>query len=907
MNTSPHERTPALLAYDSRGQVVRQVAYLRSVAGATAESLITRQQRDALGHVVKQWDPRLACPTISSVFNLIAEPLEIDSLDAGKNLRLSGVAGETLHRWDARGCHWQHTFDEQLRLLTVTQDAGPDVETCVYADASADSGYNRRGQMVEMSDPSSRVELHSFALTGPVLHESRTFHDGLSCSSQQNFSPLGVRLLHTDAGGHRQLSAYDVAGQLKQMQLHVHGQPDWQPVLLDAQYNAAGQIILQRTGNDVTSHWHYRAADGRLHRHRAQKASGVSVQDFEYEYDRMGNITRILDNDYTPTYFRNQRVDGHRTFRFDSRYRLIEASGYDEVQPTDKPGRPQPTDPNDRRNYREFYEFDHGDNLVKTTRVRDGANHTFEMYIDPDSNRGVRWKTGDPIPVFPTEFDAAGNQLRLPRGPLQWNSRNQLDSVTLTRHPAGPHDTEQHRYSQEVRVHKRLETHSAKVSHFHDVRYLRDLEIRTRDNGEELHVIKLGIGAGDVTCLHWVKEKPTGIDQSQMRYMLKDHLGSSLKELDQLARLISEETYYPFGSTSTLAARSLIEVDYKFIRYSGKETDESGLVYYGQRYYATWLGRWTQPDKAGAVDGLNLYRMTANNPINFIDEQGMTTTPAPATSAQTSINMGRSPSSSRRSSIAGSTAQSTGTPKLVDDPANNPPGTLPPKPEQSWGEWGKQMAVEAVNSKVGLALLPVGTSSPANAAVVSTLLTATAQYILHATLFSPGWSPPNSWDPAGGGAIPPVDVTQDANRFFTMSTLGVTTAATVAGMVLGPIVGGYVDELRGTKAKADKKAQAGKWLDTADRLIAELSLEEEVSVKAQQALRQQVLDAEELVGISWQSMTMLEKITHLRPPALSTSNASSRRSSVTSQISGGSLLRRTGTKRIPVRISNTRL
>ncbi|MBH3405397.1 RHS repeat-associated core domain-containing protein [Pseudomonas glycinae] len=907
MNASVHRNTPSLSVYDSRGLVIREVAYLRSVAGATAEPLITRQQRDALGRVVEQWDPRLARPAMISVFNLIAELLETDSVDAGRSWRLPGLSGETSQRWDARGSHWQHTFDEQLRLLGIAQDAGPDIETCVYADASADAGYNRRGQMVGMSDPSGSVEFHSFSLMGSTLHETRTFHDGLFFSSQQNLSPLGAPLTQTDAGGHQRHLAYDMAGQLIQVHLKAYGQPDWQPVLLDAQYNAAGQIILQRTGNEVSSHWHYRAADGRLLRQYAQKATGESVQDLAYEFDRMGNITRILDHNYTPTYFRNQRVDGHRTYGYDSMYRLIHASGYDEVPPTDYAGRPKPTSSDDRRNYTEFYKYDHGGNLVKTTRVRDGANHTFEVYIDPDSNRGVRWKTGAPIPVFPSEFDAAGNQLNTPRGPLKWNSRNQLDSVILARHPTGPNDTEQYHYSRDVRVHKRLETHSKTASHFHDVRYLRDLEIRTKDNGEELHLIKLDIGASDVTYLHWVKKKPRGIDQNQIRYIHKDHLGSSLKELDQLARLISAETYFPFGSTSTLAARSLIEVDYKFIRYSGKETDESGLIHYKQRYYAPWLGRWTQADKGGTRDGLNLYQMTANNVINFIDEQGMTKTPAMATAAQTSIEIDESPSSSRHSSIAGSEVQSSDLPAKVNDPANHPPGTLPPKPEQSWGEWGKQAALTVVNSRVGLALLPVGTSSPANAAVVSTLLTTTAQFILHATLFNPGWSPPNSWDPGGDGAIPPVDVTQDANRFFTMSTLGVTAAATAVGMVLGPIVGGYVDELRGTKDKADKKAQAGKWLDTVDRLIAELSLQDEVSEKAQKSLRQQVLGAEELDGISWQSMTMLEKITRLRPPAPSESNTSSHRGSVSSQRSGTSVFRRTRASRIPVRQSNTRL
>ncbi len=198
-------------------------------------------------------------------------------------------------------------------------------------------------------------------------------------------------------------------------------------------------------------------------------------------------------------------------------------------------------------------------------------------------------------------------------------------------------------------------------------------------------------------------------------------------------------------------------------------------------------------------------------------------------------------------------------------------------------------------------MLPVGTSSPANAAFVTLLSSAAGSLILYATQFNPGWSPFNTWDPEGGDGIPPVDVTQDVNRHFALTTLGITTAGTLAGMVLGPIVGGYVDELRGTKDKADKKAQAGKWLETVDRLVAEQSLKKEVSMKAVQSLRQQVLDAEELVGISWQSMTILEKITRLRPQAPSESNTSSRRSSENSRGSAGSVFHRARTTRRAVR------
>ncbi|WP_198389676.1 RHS repeat-associated core domain-containing protein, partial [Burkholderia ubonensis] len=43
---------------------------------------------------------------------------------------------------------------------------------------------------------------------------------------------------------------------------------------------------------------------------------------------------------------------------------------------------------------------------------------------------------------------------------------------------------------------------------------------------------------------------------------------------------------------------------------------------YGYRHYAPWLARWLNPDPAGTVDGLNLYRMVRNNPVTLCDTDG---------------------------------------------------------------------------------------------------------------------------------------------------------------------------------------------------------------------------------------------------------------------------------------------
>ncbi|WP_339522206.1 RHS repeat-associated core domain-containing protein [Pseudomonas sp. EL_65y_Pfl2_R96] len=627
MSVRVHRRTPSLMASDGRGLPVRQVAYLRTVAGETAAALVTRQQHDVAGRRVTQQDPRLPTPNITTVYGLGGTPLKIDSVDAGWRLSLPGLAGETSQRWDERGSHWRMTYDNQLRVVAVEENARPDVDTFTYADASADAGHNLRGQLLALVDPSGTLRLGSYGLLGQPLGETRTFHDAKAFVSHRTYNPLGAVLEQIDAGEHQQQSRYDLAGQIKQVQLRLKGQTDWQPVLQDAQYNAAGQIIEQQAGNGVISRWRYDPTDARLQRQSAQENQQPSLQDFEYEYDPVGNVTRILDHVFTPSHFANQRVDGHREFRYDSLYRLHSASGYDDGPPSDIPGLPQPTDPNNRLNYTQTYDYDRGGNLIKLCHVREGACHTREMFIDPASNRGVRWTSGDPDPQFDKLFDRHGNLLALQPGqPMQWNARDQLTSVTLVHRDNGPDDEEHYRYSQGVRVYKRHETHTAKTSHIHEVRYLPGLEIRTKDNGEELHVITLTAGFGSVRCLHWEND-PANIGSDQLRYSLDDHLGSCLMELDQQAQLISHEGYYPFGATAWMAARSLIEVVYKIIRYSGKEMDVSGLYYYGARYYAPWLQRWVSADPAGDVDGLNLYGFVGNNPTNYFDDDGQQRTP----------------------------------------------------------------------------------------------------------------------------------------------------------------------------------------------------------------------------------------------------------------------------------------
>jgi RHS repeat-associated protein len=60
------------------------------------------------------------------------------------------------------------------------------------------------------------------------------------------------------------------------------------------------------------------------------------------------------------------------------------------------------------------------------------------------------------------------------------------------------------------------------------------------------------------------------------------------------------------------------------IRWSTKSTDdETGLVYYGFRYYCLGTGRWLSRDPLGEDGGVNLYVQVGNQPVDLVDFIGL--------------------------------------------------------------------------------------------------------------------------------------------------------------------------------------------------------------------------------------------------------------------------------------------
>ena len=82
--------------------------------------------------------------------------------------------------------------------------------------------------------------------------------------------------------------------------------------------------------------------------------------------------------------------------------------------------------------------------------------------------------------------------------------------------------------------------------------------------------------------------------------------------------------YDPFGNTLSSSGPFAAANVYRF---SSKEIHvNSGLYYYGYRFYAPAVQRWANRDPLGEAGGVNLYAFADNGPTDEVDPDGLQTT-----------------------------------------------------------------------------------------------------------------------------------------------------------------------------------------------------------------------------------------------------------------------------------------
>lgn len=104
---------------------------------------------------------------------------------------------------------------------------------------------------------------------------------------------------------------------------------------------------------------------------------------------------------------------------------------------------------------------------------------------------------------------------------------------------------------------------------------------------------------------------------------IHDHRGSVCCLIDiETGTPIEWSRYSAFGSEKAYSAHTRGTGNpWKF---SSKRVDtDTGLIFFGQRYYNPEIGRWMTKDPLGTPESINRYAYNLNDPINRIDPQGL--------------------------------------------------------------------------------------------------------------------------------------------------------------------------------------------------------------------------------------------------------------------------------------------
>ena len=661
-----HAGTPGISFEDSLGRKFLSILHNRTMRDGRADDqfLATRSELDIEGQPLALIDA-LNRAVMSYDYDLAGKVLHQSSVDSGERWSLADISQHPILDFDSRDHRLHHEYDALRRVMhfLVRTGDGPEklAERAEYGDHLPDAAaHNLRGNLYRQFDGAGVVMSDEYDFKGNLLKASRQllvdyrddidWHgdpklEGEIFNSENTYDALNRPLTMVSPDGTVAHPEYNEAGLLYRLRLNLKGAPESTVFVAHIDYNARGQRISIDYGNGARTANTYDPLTFRIRRIHTERAHDhESLQDLYYVYDPHGNITSIADHAQQTVYFRNQVVSPSSRFIFDAIYRLIAAEGREHAGSAEDPAPgytdiprihlPLPDDGEAMHRYREQYRYDAVGNILEILHAAGSQGSWRRHYYYDEIGRNNRLsKTSVGQDEDRYSYDGDGNITRMRHLPLmQWDFKDQLRAARTQVRNDGAGETNYYVYdSSGLRVRKVIESASG---HRRSERvYLGGFEVY-REFAADGTSVDL-----ERTTLHVMDDKRRVAlvemrgEESSLRYQFENHLGSACLELDEDAAVITYEEYYPYGSTSFQAGRSLAEVSLKRYRFTGKERDEeTGFTYNKSRYYAPWIGRWTKCDPIGIQGGSCLYAYAAGNPLMLRDPDGRQPTPPPTNS-----------------------------------------------------------------------------------------------------------------------------------------------------------------------------------------------------------------------------------------------------------------------------------
>jgi len=655
-----HRNTPSKAYLDTLGRT-----FLAVEDNGTFGLYETRSSYDIQGNVLEIHDPRHN-KAFSHTYDLLKNNLHRWQMDSGDQFNLLNAAGNPIKAWKCSDYIITTEYDElnrptHLRVKDLNSGDERLAEKTVYGESRPNPELkNLRGKIYEQRDGAGIETVEEYDFKGNIIKTKRRILENYREHVDWNQNPSLLQEIYESSMTYDALNriasstildsgtmvgstipVYNEAGLLESVKSAARSVAMPTEIVRNIDYNAKGQREKIEYGNGAVTDYIYDPDTFRLVRLTTTRP-GVDnkiIQDYHYTFDPTGNITRLEDGASQRVFFDNTVVDPIRTFKYDPMYRLIKAIGREHSGQSSSLSRSDPpriqniphaNEPNALRNYTQTYKYDPAGNIKEMKHAYNNTIRRREYDYQDHTNRMIETRVGQTSVQY--GYDECGNITamggHLPE--MKWDFEDQLIEVDLNgggrayyRYDTGGQRTRKVVIYQNGNIKEYI--------------YLGDYEI-FREYSSEANLLNRNVK----TCrgtLHIMDDQQhvamietltvnnhvdiSNNPQQRIRYQLNDHLGSSAVELSIDAQVISFEEYYPYGGTSYHSTKATSEVSDKRYRYNGKEKDEeTGLYYFGARYYACWLGRWLSCDPIGSADEINLYVYVADAPISFIDKMG---------------------------------------------------------------------------------------------------------------------------------------------------------------------------------------------------------------------------------------------------------------------------------------------
>lgn len=637
--SAAHANTPTVEHLDCLGRPI----CAKNIAPVPANTTVVYTAMDLANRYQKVYDQIATQQLITNnplrdfnhyrLSNMLGQVVFNESAAKGKSYQLTDALGRIVRIWDnpdnaTEQLAFRTAYDALHRPIATYVAKGTSAELCVaqtnYGEHHPHAiTLNLKGEVHETKDQSGILTIQSIDFKGNPLMITRqltqTYDRTIDWNISQNleadifettteYDALSRPRLTTLPDGTVLKSTYNKGGYLESLEADIMGQGTFQSFLTEQDYDAKGQKQWVKYGNATITQYFYEAATFRLVNLITTRSGSTAIQDIHYTHDPIGNIMEIEDKAQNTIYHDNSIIHPSQQYEYDHLYQLTKATGREFA--SQQIWHPSSDDfvhlqgiphqhTNQVRAYTEHYSYDAVGNITTMSHQSSTATGSWTRHYNYDNNDAGNYlqnKTLNHIQgSFAYTYDHHGNMTKMPHlQALKWNYADQLVEVELN----SSGDVAYYNYNNEVqRVRKIITKNGNKRK---ERLYLGMVE-RYREysaNGtieKETWTVKIeDIALVETKTVD--SNAAVGSPTPLIRYQYTNHLNSATLETNINGNIISYEEYHPYGST---AYSIYINNNHstKRYRYSNKERDdETGLYYYGARYYAAWLGRWTAVD-----------------------------------------------------------------------------------------------------------------------------------------------------------------------------------------------------------------------------------------------------------------------------------------------------------------------